>query len=78
MECRIAPSTPLPDPARIEDALLDADPAAVFDIDPSGDLRVACSLDVDDLRGVLRQLGCEVSREQVEVLPSICCGGCSG
>jgi len=78
MECRIALFAPLPDPARIEDALLDADPAAVFDIDPAGGLRIASSLDVDDLRALLRRLGCEVARGQVEVMPAICCGGCSG
>jgi hypothetical protein len=78
MECRIAPTAALPDPVRIEDALLDADPAAVFDIDPVAGLRVASTLDVESLRALLRRLGCEVAREQVQVLPSICCGGCSG
>ena len=78
MECRLTPNTPLPQPELIEGALLDADPAAVFDIDPAAGLRIATSLGVDELRALMQALGCEVSREQIEVLPSICCGGCSG
>ena len=78
MECRLTPDAPLPQPELIEGALLDADPAAVFDIDPAGGLRIATSLGVDELRALLHGLGCEVGRGQVEVLPSICCGGCSG
>ena len=78
MECRLDSKLSLPQPDLIEGALLDADPAAVFDIDPAGVLRIATSLSVDELRALLRTLDCEVAREQVEVLPSICCGGCSG
>jgi hypothetical protein len=78
MECRLGPLVPLPAPALLEAALLDADPAAIFDIDPAGGLRVATSLGVDELLVLLARLGCTVTRAQVEVRASICCGGCSG
>lgn len=79
MECRITATVPLPDLASIERVMLDADPAAVFDLDADRcTLRVATSIGVDDLRALLGSLGCQVGREQVQVLPSICCGGCSG
>lgn len=88
MEYRVTPSIPLADPARIGQALLDADPAAVFDFDPgphasSADacgvpaLRVATSLDAEALRTLLHTLECEVSPKQVKLLPSVCCGSCS-
>jgi hypothetical protein len=78
MECRITTSVPLPDLPSIERVMLYADPAAVFDLDADRrTLRVATSLGIDDVRALLRTLGCEVAREQVAVLPSICCGGCS-
>ena len=77
MECRVTPTRPLPPRECLEQALLDADPATVFDI-CNGVLRIATSLGVDELRALLRAIGCEVTRERVAVLPSICCGGCSG
>ena len=78
MEYRIATATRLPAPARIETTLLDADPAAIFDIDPAGVLRIATSLDAAELVALLCAEGCPVASDQVLVLPSICCGGCSG
>lgn len=79
MECRVTTTVPLPEPTDIEQALFDADPAAVFDVDHNRHtLRIATSLGVEDLRALLRSLGCEVSRDQIRIMPSICCGGCSG
>ena len=79
MEFRVARTGRMPTRECLEQALLDADPAAVFDIDAgTGVLRIAASIEVDGLRALLRKVGCEVAREDVAVLPSICCGGCSG
>lgn len=77
MEYRVTPTRPLPARESLEQALLDADPAAVFDID-DGALRIATSLAVDELCVLLQAIDCEVVLTQVAVLPSICCGGCSG
>ena len=47
-------------------------------IDPAGVLRIATSLDAAELVALLCAEGCPVASDQVLVLPSICCGGCSG
>ena len=68
-----------PDLGAIEDALLDADPAALVDLDATGDtLRVAGAFSAVDVVTMMSQAGYPVSPRQVEQLPSICCGGCSG
>jgi hypothetical protein len=79
MEYRIIlpPARPEP-PARFEAALLEADPAAVFDVDPSHVVRVATTLGMADLTALLRAQGEAFADVRVEALPSICCGGCSG
>jgi hypothetical protein len=64
-------------PARLEAALLEADPSAVFDVDPSHVVRVATTLGTADLSALVRAQGEHFSDAQVEVLPSTCCGGCS-
>lgn len=63
---------------RFESALLEADPAAVFDVDPARVVRVATTLGPADLEALLRALGTHFDHANVEALPSICCGGCSG
>lgn len=68
-----------PDLAAIEHAVLDTDPAALIDLDATGDtLRVAGAFTAVDVVVLMRQAGHPVTPEQVEQLPSICCGGCSG
>lgn len=68
-----------PDLVTIEQALLDADPSAMADIDPAGAvLRIATSLDAVQLLAVMRGAGMPVAVDAVRQLPSICCGGCSG
>ena len=68
-----------PDLGAVEVAVLDADPAALIDLDASGNtLRVAGALTAVDLVVLMRHAGCPVMPQQVEQLPSICCGGCSG
>lgn len=68
-----------PDLRVIEAAVLDSDPAALVDLDATGDiLRVAGAFTGVEVLTLLRQAGFPVSPPQVEQLPSICCGGCSG
>lgn len=68
-----------PDLGPIETVLLDMDPAALVDLDaPRDTLRVAGAFTGVELLMLLRQAGFPVTPPQVEQLPSICCGGCSG
>lgn len=79
MEFHIALAGARPDPGRIEDALLELDPAAVLDVDARMDLlRVSTWLPAEQLLAVLERAGCPVPRERMRQMPSICCGGCSG
>ena len=69
-----------PDLGRIEQVLLDGDPAAVADLDPNAApvLRVSTLLPKDDLQALLHRAGYDVPSDRIRQLPSICCGGCSG
>lgn len=79
MEFHVQLAGPLPDREAVDEAILAADPAAVIDIDAAGQtLRVAASVDADELIRLLGRAGYPVSTAQVRQLPSICCGGCSG
>jgi len=78
MEYRITLHPAIHDPARLEGALLEADPAAIFDVAPPHVARVATTLGTTDLSALLRTLGGQFGDAQVELLPSTCCGGCSG
>jgi hypothetical protein len=79
MEFRVQLSTTPPDANRL-DALLQAeDPAAVGEFDGAAKLwRVNTALSARDLVGLLERAGCPTPLAQVTVLPSVCCGGCSG
>jgi hypothetical protein len=62
------------------DALLEAEDAgAVSDLDRAGRVwRVNTVLAAEELRDLLARVGCRVESGQVRMLPSVCCGGCSG
>lgn len=63
----------------VRDALQAVDPAAVVDIDSSGQLlRVAAAVDSAELLSVIRQAGYAVDADRVTQVPSVCCGGCGG
>lgn len=63
----------------VGDALQDADPAALVDIDAhDGALRLSTSLDPAELVPLLDAAGIRVTATQVVRLPSECCGGCGG
>ena len=77
MEFHIALTSASPEPVAVQDALFEIDPAAVVDLDMSGQvLRVSAAMTAADLIEVLQQLGWPVAPGQVVQLPSICCGGC--
>ena len=79
MEFRVQLSGELPDPARLAAMLGAEDPAAVSEIDGSAKVwRVNTSLPSRDLVALLWRAGCPTSLSQVTLLPSVCCGGCSG
>lgn len=74
---------PLPETApslpALEQALLDADPTGLLDVDESGRvLRVSTLLDVPDLVASLERGGLAAAADAVERVPSECCGGCGG
>ena len=67
------------DPGAIEQAIRAVDPAALVDIDPMGhNLRVAATVDIDELIALFGKAGHTVRRDQVAQAASFCCGGCSG
>lgn len=79
MEFHVRLAGERPDLARIGDALLGEDPAALLDVDEGGDvLRISTWLPADDLLLLLRQAGYPMPPERLRQLPSVCCGGCSG
>ena len=64
---------------RIERQLLDIDPAGIVDIDPAnGHLRVSSCASRDEVARILGQAGHPVAPAAVSIVPSVCCGGCSG
>lgn len=63
----------------IDDAIRTADPAAMVDTDAEGaTLRIATLLPRAQVAELVTAAGYPVARDQVQQLPSICCGGCSG
>ena len=78
MEFRINATGPLPGIDSIEDALRALDPAAVADIQPgTSTIRVSATVEPHELVSLMHGLGLLVS-DDIERVPSICCGGCSG
>ncbi len=68
-----------PDVGAIEEALRAVDPSALVDIDPTGQtLRIAASINAVQLLGVMKEAGYPVKEDQLERVPSECCGGCGG
>jgi hypothetical protein len=68
-----------PDVAAIQRSLHAVDPAALLAIDAAGrHLRVATSLPAIDLRSLLGRNGLSLRDDELQALPSVCCGGCGG
>jgi hypothetical protein len=79
MEFHIRMAASLPELGEIDDAIRSLDPAALVDIDETGELvRVATSLRSRELVALITDAGYPLAEHQVTQLPSICCGGCSG
>jgi hypothetical protein len=79
MEYHIPVSAPLAALEAIDDAIRDADPAALVDIDPAGTtLRISTLLPRAQVATLVTAAGYPVGITHVRQLPSICCGGCSG
>jgi len=79
MEFHVKLSEPLPQADRLA-ALVEAeDPAAITELDADVHIwRVSTTLRSGDLVELLARAGCPTSLTQVTLLPSVCCGGCSG
>ena len=71
--------TRLPTAATLEALLETEDAAAVSELDGASHVwRVNTSLASAELLALLSRLGCRVAPANVKLLPSVCCGGCSG
>lgn len=67
------------DLAVLEAQLQHFDPAGMVDYDPaSSRLRVSTIVLAIELVFILEQAGHRVPLNQIEHVPSVCCGGCSG
>jgi hypothetical protein len=67
------------DLAALERRLVAIDPAALLDLDESGQtLRIATTATGDELLACLRAAGMAAAAGDLDQLPSVCCGGCSG
>jgi len=79
MEFHVKLSEPLPEADRLA-ALVEAqDPSAITELDDALHIwRVSTTLRSGELVELLERAGCPTSLTQVTLLPSVCCGGCSG
>ncbi len=79
LEFTIHAGATCPDLAAVEAVLLEFDPSAVLDADSaSGNLRIWANATEAELATLLGKAGCLVPVTQIERMPSVCCGGCSG
>jgi hypothetical protein len=67
------------DLAAFQTRLLAVDPAALVDLDSaSAKLRVSTLAQPQDLADALAAAGRPVALRDIELKPSVCCGGCGG
>ena len=79
MQYRIDVASQKPDMLVIQQALYQADPAALVDLDRlAGQLRISTWLSTPELVKVVDAAGFAITSERVTVVPSECCGGCGG
>lgn len=73
------PAAARPDLAALGECLQQADPAALVDFHAdTGLLRIATWLEAGDIAAAFGTLGHPLALEQIQIQPSVCCGGCSG
>lgn len=79
MEYRINLPAPFIQLEAIEQAIGEMDPAMVVGLDASGTvLMVSTTIGDQALLSALDRVGHRISLEQLERVPSVCCGGCGG
>ena len=79
MEFKIKTSITATEAAALELAISDVDPAALAALDAAGTVLMVSTVIGDEaLLAMLNQAGHVVSKEQLERVPSVCCGGCGG
>ena len=67
------------DVSAVEQALIQADPAAMIDLDrATSSLRISTYLQGNELLTLVKAVDLAVSPADLEHVPSDCCGGCSG
>lgn len=63
----------------IEEAVLEQDPAAMVDLDPTGrTVRLATWIEAPQLGALLARAGWALAPDCIVQHPSVCCGGCGG
>lgn len=68
-----------PDMTRLEAALVDLDPSALVDFDPSrAMLRLSTVLEPAQIARAVAAAGLPIGADEVQRVPSECCGGCGG
>ena len=68
----------VPDMDLIERELAALDPAALLDLDPGGPaVRISTWATVRELLECLHAAGVAANADDLELQPSVCCGGCS-
>lgn len=79
MQFRIHTPGATPDLDAIGDALTTVDPAALVDLDAAGEtVRIAATIGDAELVALVRKAGLAITPDQLERVPSECCGGCGG
>ncbi|HET8818590.1 MAG TPA: hypothetical protein VFM73_03520 [Xanthomonadaceae bacterium] len=78
MEYVFRTAGPVPDIDLIERELAALDPAALLDFDASGPaVRISTWATVRELLECLHAVGVAANADDLELQPSVCCGGCS-
>ena len=79
MEYHLRPAAPLGDISGLRDAVCAMDPSALVDTATDGlVLRISAALGAEELARALRRGGLVATAGDLELQPSVCCGGCSG
>ena len=79
MEFHLRLARPIENLWTVRDSVLSADPSAVVDTAADGmTLRIAAVLGPEDLARSLGRAGVAATADDILIIPSVCCGGCSG
>ena len=79
MEFHLRLVQPIDDLSPVRESVLAADPSAVVDTTADGaTLRIAAALGPEELARSLGRAGVATTADEIEIIPTVCCGGCSG